>query len=173
MLFCFPFSLYHGKLVRISKWSVLLRNKVLIVDVIVSSLWSFQLVHKRGESVVDFSVIVKFSNSKRFYFTMSFLLVNYEITRILLCLRISFLHSPEAVIQMCSVKIEVVKIWKGVCKNMLKAWNFTKNEVQGRCLDNNFPNKYSWKRYQVYTFDQWFNGRPMIRQLTDPNVKWR
>ena len=100
-------------------------------------------MHKRGESVVDFSVIVKFSNSKRVYFTMSFLLVNYEITRILLCLRISFLHSPEAVIQMCSVKIEVVKIWKGVWKNMLKAWNFTKNEVQGRCLDNNFPNKYS------------------------------
>ena len=35
-------------------------------------------------------------------------------------------------------KYEVVKISKGVPKNMLKAWNFNKSEVQDSCLDNNF-----------------------------------
>ena len=86
-----------------------------------------------------FLVIVMFSNSKVNVFILP-CLFSLLITKLLEYhyLWITFSHSPEAVIQMIYVKNEVVKLSKGVQKNMLEAWNFNKKEVQDRCLDNNF-----------------------------------
>ena len=64
---------------------------------------------------------------------------------------------------------------------MLKAWNFTKNKLRHRCLDNdlqkmfrtNILNRTIYVLHRTDTFGNSFNGRLMPRQLTDLNFKWR
>ena len=64
---------------------------------------------------------------------------------------------------------------KGVQDNMLTAWNFTKNKLHHRCLDNklqkifrkNVPKNSTGQILRIV------NGRFMVRQLTDLNFKWR
>ena len=49
---------------------------------------------------------------------------------------------------------------KGVQKNMLKAYNFTKNKICHRCFDNNFHKRFQTKIHKDSkdTFDICYNG---------------
>ena len=55
---------------------------------------------------------------------------------------------------------------KGVQKNKLNAWDFTKNKLGHRYFDKkiaeNFPKKYSSEWHQTDTFDSSFNDRLMV-----------
>ena len=66
---------------------------------------------------------------------------------------------------------------KGVQKIMLKAWNFTKNNICHRSFDNNleknFPSKNSYEQQQSDAFNSSFNGRLMTWTSDgDSWLKW-
>ena len=57
---------------------------------------------------------------------------------------------------------------------MLKAWNFTIYKLRHRYFDNNLQKKFRTNILEsdtTDTFDSCFNGRIMLRQLTDVNFK--
>ena len=60
---------------------------------------------------------------------------------------------------------------KGIQKNMLKAWNFNKYKLCKRSFDNNLPKNYSSEQHRTDTFDKCLNGRLILRQLSDINLK--
>ena len=57
---------------------------------------------------------------------------------------------------------------------MLKAWNFTIYKPRHRCFDNNLQKNLRTNIVDgntADTFDSYFNGRILIKQLTDLNFK--
>ena len=63
---------------------------------------------------------------------------------------------------------------ESVQKNMLKAWNFTTFKLHHRYFDNNLQKNFPTNILESDTadaFDSCFNGRIMLKQLTDLNFK--
>ena len=57
---------------------------------------------------------------------------------------------------------------------MLKAWNFTIYKPRHRCFDNNLQKNLRTNIVDSNTsdtFDSYFNGRILLKQLTDLNFK--
>ena len=57
-----------------------------------------------------------------------------------------------------------------------EAWNLTKNELHHTCFDifcRKFPAQLFLREPTNRTFDSLFNGRDLLRQLTDLTFKWR